>query len=63
MKNLLKKLRVLKDTGEWKTPQYSDFQNQFMMDINKVAKKYGYKQMLFAENDNEDRLLEFTKIK
>jgi hypothetical protein len=43
--------------------EYCKLQQKFMADINKTAKKYGYKEEMFAENDKEERMIKFIKIK
>ena len=42
--------------------EYVRKQNKFCEALNKTAKKHGYERMLFAENDNHERLVGFRRI-
>jgi glutamyl/glutaminyl-tRNA synthetase len=55
------KYRLFKFFG-WEPPHYSDLQQRFIKDMNKIAKRHGYKQKIFAENDQEERLFVFRRI-
>lgn len=53
---------VIESLG-WKKPtEYGKLQMDFLNDINKTAQKYGYRETMFGENDNNERLIKFSRI-
>jgi hypothetical protein len=45
-----------------KKTHYDEEQREFMDAVDKLAKKFGYKRTLFAENDGRERVVQFTPL-
>lgn len=41
---------------------YDEEQRKFMDAVDKLAKKFGYKRTVFAENNGRERLVQFTPL-
>jgi hypothetical protein len=63
MHNFKKYIQTTLGFFGWQPLEYCKQQHKFMNDVAKAAKKNGYKQVIFAENDKQERLIKFIKIK